>query len=108
LEERRDQLISEIMTRFQSVARGFVQRRIAHKKLYRAEATRIVQRNFQVYLDLQANPWWRLFVRMKPLLGATRQAAEVKRRDEIIQHLEEKVQLEISDKQRLDDERRRA
>jgi myosin protein heavy chain len=108
LEERRDKLISQIMGRFQSVARGFVQRRIAHKKLYRAEATRIIQRNFQVYLDLQANPWWRLFVRMKPLLGATRQAAEVKRRDEMIQKLEEKVQTEISDKQKLDEDRRRA
>ncbi|RDI87036.1 hypothetical protein Vi05172_g3119 [Venturia inaequalis] len=107
LEERRDKLIGEIMARFQSVARGFVQRRLAHKKLYRAEATRIIQRNFQVYLDLQANPWWRLFVRMKPLLGATRQAAEVKRRDEMISKLEEKVQAEMAIKQRLDDERRR-
>jgi myosin protein heavy chain len=108
LEERRDKLISQIMGRFQSVARGFVQRRIAHKKLYRAEATRIIQHNFQVYLDLQANPWWRLFVRMKPLLGATRQAAEVKRRDEMIQKLEQKVQTELSDKQRLDEDRRKA
>jgi myosin protein heavy chain len=108
LEERRDKLISQIMGHFQSVARGFIQRRIAHKKLYRAEATRIIQHNFQVYMDLQANPWWRLFVRMKPLLGATRQAAEVKRRDELILKLEQKVQTELTDKQRLDEDRRRA
>ncbi|KIW04631.1 uncharacterized protein PV09_04377 [Verruconis gallopava] len=108
LEDRRDRLISEIMCQFQSIARGFVQRRMAHKKLYRAEATRVIQRNFQVYLDLQANPWWRLFVRMKPLLGATRQAAEMKKRDEMILKLEEKVKAELTDKQRLDEERRRA
>jgi myosin protein heavy chain len=108
LEERRDRLISDIMTRFQAVARGFVQRRSAHKRLYRAEATRIIQRNFQVYLDLQANPWWRLFVRMKPLLGASRQAAEVKRRDETIVKMQEKMEADILEKQRLDDERRRA
>ncbi|KAH8701845.1 P-loop containing nucleoside triphosphate hydrolase protein [Talaromyces proteolyticus] len=88
LEEQRDALIREIMTRFQSVARGFVQRRIANKRLYRAEATRIIQRNFHVYLDMQSNPWWRLFTKMKPLLGATRTAAEVKRRDEKIEKLE--------------------
>jgi myosin protein heavy chain len=108
LEERRDALISAITTRFQSLARGFVQRRAANKRLYRAEATRIVQRNFHVYLDLQANPWWRLFVRMKPLLGASRQAAEVKKRDDMISQLHEKAKVEAVEKQRLDDERRRA
>jgi myosin heavy chain 9/10/11/14 len=108
LEERRDSLIGEIMGRFQSVARGFVQRRAANKRLYRAEATRIIQKNFQVYLQLQANPWWRLFVRMKPLLGATRQAQEVKKRDDMIVKLQEKIESEEEVKQRLEEDRRRA
>jgi myosin protein heavy chain len=108
LEEQRDTLIRDIISQFQSAARGFIQRRIAHKRLYRAEATRIVQRNFQVYLDLQSNPWWRLFVRMRPMLGATRQAAEVKRRDEMILQLEDKMHQEAADKQRVEEERRRA
>jgi myosin protein heavy chain len=108
LEDQRDALIRDIMIRFQSVARGFVQRRLAHKRLYRAEATRIIQRNFQVYLDLQANPWWRLFARMRPMLGATRQAAEVKKRDEMIHQLEEKMEKEAEERQRIEDERRRA
>ena len=108
LEEKRDDLIREIMSRFQSVARGFTQRRVAHKRLYRAEATRIIQHNFQVYLDLNDNPWWRLFVRMRPLLGATRIVGEVKKRDEQIQKLQEKMQQENMDRQKLEDERRRA
>ncbi|KAL1609471.1 class II myosin [Nothophoma quercina] len=108
LEDQRDALIRDIMIRFQSAARGFTQRRIAHKRLYRAEATRIVQKNFQVYLDLQSNPWWRLFVRMRPMLGATRQAAEVKKRDERILQLENKMQEEAAERQRVEDDRRRA
>ena len=108
LEEQRDALIRDIMSRFQSLARGFTQRRIAHKRLYRAEATRIIQHNFAVYIDLCSNPWWRLFVRMKPLLGATRTAGEVKRRDEVIQKLEAKMQQESHDRHKLEDERRRA
>lgn len=108
LEEQRDTLIREIMSRFQSVARGFTQRRTANKRLYRAEASRIIQRNFHVYLDLSNNPWWRLFVRMKPLLGATRTSGEVKKRDEMIQKLESQIQQESSEKQRLEEERRRA
>ena len=108
LEERRDKLISEIIGRFQSVARGFVQRRAAHKCLYRAEAARIIQHNFRIYLQLQVNPWWRLFVRMKPLLGVTRQAEEVKKRDELISRLQFRIDSEEQAKQRLDEDRRRA
>jgi myosin heavy chain 9/10/11/14 len=108
LEDKRDSLIREIMSRFQSVARGFMQRRIAYKQLYRAEATRVIQRNLNVYLDLQANPWWRLFVRIKPLLGATRTANEVKKRDEKIETLQDKMRQDAHERQRVDEERRRA
>ena len=106
LEEQRDALITEIMSKFQSVARGYMQRRIAFKRLYRAEATRVIQRNFQVYIDLCDNPWWQLLVRMKPLLGATRTAAEVKKRDEMIRQLNEQMLLEHDNRQKLEDERR--
>lgn len=107
LEEKRDQLIRSIMTNFQSVARGFIQRRISNKRLYRAEATRIIQQNFHAYLDLKGSPWWRLFSSMKPLLGDTRTAKEVKKRDDKIKALEAKMKQDLSDKQRLDEERRR-
>jgi len=108
LEERRDAVISEIMSRFQSIARGYMQRRIAFKRLYRAEATRVIQRNFHVYLELSDNPWWQLLSRMKPLLGATRTATEVKKRDEMIQQLHEKMKQEQLDRQKLEEDRRNA
>ncbi|KAJ5353996.1 hypothetical protein N7541_006560 [Penicillium brevicompactum] len=107
LEEKRDQLIRTIMSKFQSVARGFVQRRISNKRLYRAEATRIIQQNFHSYLELNRSPWWRMFSRMKPLLGDTRNAKEVKKRDDKILQLEAKMKQDLSDRQKLDEERRR-
>jgi myosin protein heavy chain len=106
LEEQRDALITEIMSRFQSVARGFVTRRSAYKRLFRTEATRIIQRNFNVYLDLVENPWWQLIVKMKPLLGATRTATEVKKRDAMIQQLNDKMRLESENRHKLEEERR--
>ncbi|KAI9844057.1 MAG: hypothetical protein M1838_002329 [Thelocarpon superellum] len=108
LEEQRDALIRQIVARFQSVARGFSQRRLAHKRLYRAEAARIIQRNVQVYLDLCDSPWWRLLVQMKPLLGATRTSGEIKKREETIQRLEQAIKSDAAEKQRLDEDRRRA
>ncbi|GAB7345865.1 hypothetical protein MBLNU457_4114t1 [Dothideomycetes sp. NU457] len=107
LEEQRDTLIREIIARFQSLAQGYIQRRIAHKKLYRAEAARIIQRNFHVYAQMQANPWWGLFVRMRPLLGATRQATEVKKREEEIKKLQLKMVEEEEQRQLIEDDRRR-
>ncbi|ROW10367.1 hypothetical protein VMCG_02082 [Cytospora schulzeri] len=106
LEEQRDKLISEIVARFQCVARGFTARRIAYKRLYRTEATRVIQQNFRVYLDLCKNPWWQLLVKMKPLLGATRTATEVKKRDEMIRQLNDKMRQETADRQKLEEDRR--
>ncbi|KAI1307533.1 myosin-11 [Xylaria venustula] len=106
LEEQRDALITEIMSKFQSVARGYIQRRIAYKRLYRTEATQVIQRNFNVYLDLCENPWWQLLMKMKPLLGATRTAVEVKRRDEKIRELSEKMRQDAENRMRLEEERR--
>ena len=108
LEEKRDELIRDIMSRFQSIARGFVQRRIVGKQIYQAEAARIIQQSFEMYTDLCSNSWWRLFVRMKPLLGAPIATAEIKKRDETIQKLEGQIQDEGSKRCKLEDERRRA
>ena len=47
-------------------------------------------------------------MKMKPLLGASRTAGEVKRRDDKIQQLESKIQQNLDDKRRTEDERRRA
>ncbi|KAK5727106.1 class II myosin [Elasticomyces elasticus] len=108
LEEARDKLIRNIIERFQCMARGFVQRRLFRKQQHRAEAASIIQMNFQVYAQMQANPWWRLFVRMRPLLGATRQSNEVKKREEEIKALHEKLQVEELQRVRVEEEKRRA
>ena len=108
LEEQRDALIRDIVVDFQCLARGFVLRRQARKQQYRAEATRIIQRNFQVYQQLQANPWWTLFARMRPLLGATRQSNEVKKKEEEIRGLHEQMALEKQSRSKAEEERRRA
>ncbi|RKF62122.1 Myosin-11 [Erysiphe neolycopersici] len=108
LEEQRDALIRHITLKFQSVARGFIQRRRANKRLFRTEAIRIIQRNFQIYLDLCQNPWWRLLVKMKPLLGTSRTCSDVKKRDEMIKIMSEKLKQDALDRQRLDEDRRNA
>ncbi|KAK6359881.1 hypothetical protein TWF696_001010 [Orbilia brochopaga] len=107
LEEQRDTLVRSIITRFQSVARGFIQRKIAHKMLYRAEATRVIHQNLQVYLELSQNPWWKLFVKVKPLLGNTVTSREVKKKDEMIQHMQAQMSQQAAERARIEDDKRR-
>ena len=95
------------MTRFQSVARGFVQRRISNKRLYRAEATRIIQHNFHAYLELQAKPLVAHVLKNEAPIGDTRNAKEVKKRDDKIKELEAKMKQDLAGRQKLDEERRR-
>jgi myosin protein heavy chain len=107
LEERRDALVREIITRFQSHVRGYLQRRIAKKLLYRSDASLIIQRTFRLFLQLKEDPWWQLHQSMKPLLGTTQSSSAVKKRDELIQQLEIQMQTEIQTRQRLEEERRK-
>ena len=76
-----DTLIQAIMSTFHSITRWFTRGRFVKNRLYRAE-TRIIWHNFQVYIDFYNYPWWSLFVRMKPLLGVSTNAMEVKKGDQ--------------------------
>jgi len=107
LEEQRDSLVRSIIIRFQSISRGYIQRKLTNKMLFRAEATKVIHQNLQVYLNLCDNPWWRLFVKTKPLLGGTVTSGEVKKRDEMITKMEARLQQETVDRTKIEEERRR-
>ena len=47
-------------------------------------------------------------MKMKPLLGATHSSSEVKKRDEMIQKMEAHMQAEAENRQKLEEERRKA
>ena len=68
--------MQKLFTSFQSAVRGYVQRRLAKKRLYRHEAIGIIQDNLLAYNDLQSDPWWRLVSKMQPLVKASRAAEQ--------------------------------
>lgn len=126
LEERRETMVRDLITRFQSTARGFLQREKVRKTLFKAQATSIIKRNFQLYLSMKDNPWWKLYVKMRPLLIVSRenghseaQMMEIKKLEQSIKSMESqrnaakddhrKVELQLSKIQEtLDSERRLA
>lgn len=68
LEERRETMTEEIMSRFQTIARGYIVRSKVRKSLFKADASILIKRNFQLYLQMRQSPWWKMYVKVRPLL----------------------------------------
>jgi myosin heavy chain 9/10/11/14 len=84
-----------------------MQRRLAKKRLYRQEAAIIIQRNLKAFADLQSDPWWQLYTKMKPLVTASRAAEEEKAKKAAVAAMEARIAEEKKHTQKLEEERQR-
>lgn len=117
LEERRDALLFDLFTRLQALARKWTARRQMKKVLNRAIAIRTIQRNARQYNELREWPWWQLYTKVRPLLAATRNDEELRKKElELVlaKEREEREKLErvalenlkmelLAEKQRVED-----
>ena len=74
LEEYRDTAISKILTFLQSYIRLYQMKRYFKVMLEQKNALSCVQRNLKAYITLRNWGWWKLFTKLKPLLGAAKRA----------------------------------
>lgn len=121
LEERRDALLYAIFTKLQAGARMWTARRQMKKILNRAVAIRTIQRNARVYGELRDWPWWQLytkvtilhlkriipllntvFIQVRPLLAATRNDEELRRKDAELQLTKERAEWEKQERASLE------
>lgn len=103
LEERRDALLTDLFRRFQSAARMHMARRRIMKLINRAQAVRTIQRNARVYIALRDWPWWSLYVKVRPLLAATRTDSELVKKQAELQMAKERAERDEKEKKRLED-----
>ncbi|CAL1710675.1 unnamed protein product [Somion occarium] len=102
LEERRDTLLFEIFSRLQAVARMWTARRHMKKILNRAVAIRTIQRNARVYNELRDWPWWQLFTKVRPLLAATRNDEELRRKEAELILAKERAERDKQEREALE------
>lgn len=102
LEERRDALLFDVFSRLQAVARKFSARRQMKKVLNRAVAIRTIQRNARVYGELRDWPWWQLYTKVRPLLAATRNDEELRRKDVELQLVKERAERDQRERENLE------
>lgn len=81
MEEHRDACLHDIFTRFNAAARRAKEMRRLQKRLRRAAATITIQEHGRAYAELQRWPWWRLYTKLLPLLAASQDDEERKRRE---------------------------
>ena len=103
LEERRDNLLTDVFRRFQSAARMHIARRRLRKLLNRAEAIRTIQRNARTYNELRDWPWWSLYTKVKPLLAASQTDSELVKKKAELAMAKERAERDEAEKRRLEE-----
>ncbi|KZV83973.1 hypothetical protein EXIGLDRAFT_301029 [Exidia glandulosa HHB12029] len=102
LEEQRDGLLYDIFGRLQAVARKWVARRQMKKILGRAVAARRIQENARLYSALKDWPWWQLYTKVRPLLAATRNDEELRRKSVELELAKERAERDARERQALE------
>ena len=102
LEERRDELLADVFKRFQAAARMHTAKRRIRKLLNRAQAIKTIQRNARVYIQLRDWPWWSLYVKVRPLLAATKADDELVKKQTELAVAKEREQRDQDEKKKLE------
>ena len=82
LEDMRDEALTAIISRFQAFIRGYLMRRNYKKLQDQRVALSVIQRNIRKWLLLKNWHWWKLYLRVKPLLNVARAEDEMKKKEE--------------------------
>ncbi|XP_060867262.1 unconventional myosin-XVIIIa-like isoform X3 [Metopolophium dirhodum] len=91
LETQRDEKLSGIFTQLQARCRGYLARKDYAKRKVNDIAVRCIQRNVKKFMVVRDWPWWRLLVRITPLLNVHRTEYELKQKSDELEQLRNKV-----------------
>ncbi|EEB07343.1 myosin type-2 heavy chain 2 [Schizosaccharomyces japonicus yFS275] len=103
LEDRRNKVLQKVFTSVSAIARGFIIRRRLYRKSHKHEAILLLQSNLITLQRFSNSPWWKLFLRMKPLLGNSSEVYSMKK-DQLIANLKKRIQELEQDLSRKNEE----
>ncbi|VDN02002.1 unnamed protein product [Thelazia callipaeda] len=102
LEERRELCLNGLIEHFQQVCRKYLAMRWLSKRRVQEIAIRCIQRNGRAYAKVREWLWWRLYIRVLPLLVATRSDRENRELELELDAKENKIQELRTAKNRLE------
>ncbi|KAF4520227.1 hypothetical protein B566_EDAN009952 [Ephemera danica] len=101
LESQRDERLQDHVTRLQARCRGYLARRRFAKRKVQEVAVQCIQRNVRRFLQVRDWPWWRLLVRVAPLLNVHRAEEELKTKTEELETLRARLEKVETERTRL-------
>lgn len=107
LEESRDLMLKNTMTKFQSDARAQIARRGFRRKLEMIQASQVVAKNISKLDDLVTkgnSPWLKLFVNLKPLLEDSVKVLDSKEMNESLKQINSKLKDTENARSNLEEE----
>lgn len=108
LEEKREAMVRDLIVKFQTIARGYLQRSKVKRSLYKAQAASIIKKNFEIFLQIKDNPWWKQYVKIKPLLVVSEDSGGSMAQELVIKKLTDTVKVIESEKSAAVDDHKRA
>ncbi|XP_050714034.1 unconventional myosin-XVIIIa-like isoform X11 [Eriocheir sinensis] len=98
LEEQRDLVLADVITHFQAHCRGHLARKRLEKRKVQETAIRCIQKNVRKFMGVRDWPWWRLLVRVTPLLNVHRTEEDLRATKDELESI--RARLEKCEKER--------
>ncbi|RZF36155.1 hypothetical protein LSTR_LSTR013379 [Laodelphax striatellus] len=92
IEAQRDEKLTSRIIHFQAYCRSYLIRKKIVKRKVQELAVKCIQRNVRKFLSVRNWPWWRLLVKITPLLNIHRTEEELREKTEELEVLRSKVE----------------
>merc|ERR1719228_2817512 len=92
LEEERYSRLGAKIVNLQALARGYLCRKRAAQLKTQDIAIRCIQKNVRKFMGVRGWPWWRLLIKVTPLLNVHRTEEQLKAREDEVEKLKAKVE----------------
>merc|ERR1711962_1107054 len=103
LEEMRDEKISKIVSQFQAYCKGYLSRLTYKKMCDQKVGLAVIQRNVRKFLFLRNWAWWKLYIKVQPLLSIARAEEEMKEKEEELRKAMENAEANEKKRQELEE-----
>jgi len=98
LEDMRDERLSKIISQFQAYCKGHLMRIEYNKLIAKRVAIAVMQRNVRKFFELRNWTWWKLYIKVQPLLSIARAEDDMKEKEEALKKAQEQAEADAKAK----------
>jgi len=103
LEDMRDERLSKIISQFQAYCKGHLMRITYQKMLEKRIGLSVLQRNIRKFLMLRNWSWWKLYLKVLPLLTIARSEDEMKEKEDALKLAMENAEANEKNRKELEE-----